>query len=294
MHEPMERSAGSSSGKGSWVAIWILLAVSLPFLLGGLYLTWRSASLISTGERAQGQVIDVSGDTPTLTVSYRTADGQVREVRSAGSDLYGNYQTGDAVAVYYDPAQPRRATLDLFVEMWLIPLIMTVFGVIFACPLFFFFGGGPVGPAGAGRRLSARQERALDQHGRVVQAEYAGFRLEADFDDPATRPRGTFELYSDGEGHRLIHDGRARDPLDPAVQQELGIRYVALARWRDPATGREHLFRSARLRESPDRLRRGLYVAVRVHPEKPELYRFEPPFGPLRLPAASVPGAVRR
>mgnify|MGYP001611037284 CR=1 FL=1 len=277
MHDEFRRMEQS----GNRVMIAVLLAVSLPCLLGAAYTSYRSLWFQYVAEQAQGRIIAKTDDVPQLTVEYRTAGGQTRQVQSAGSDLYENYMVGDRVAVYYDAQQPADVRLGLFVEMWLFPTLLSVFGGFFFLPVVFM-------SAGQLRRWRSRVD--LDRQGKIVQAEYIGYRLTMDLDSFRKRPGelGSVSLSSEDGKHTLIHDGRERDPLDPLVQRELGLRFVAQARWRDPSTGEEHFFESGPVTEHPDKRVRGGSLPVRIDPSNPEHYRFEPPFGPMTLPRSGV------
>ena len=277
MHDEFRRIEQS----GNRVMIAVLLAVSLPCLLGAAYMSYRSLWFQHGAEQAQGRIVAKTDDVPELTVEYRTASGQTRQVQSAGSDLYDNYMVGDRVTVYYDAQQPADVRLDLFVEMWLLPMLLGVFGGFFFLPVLFM---------GAGMLSHWRSRIDLDRQGKIVQAEYIGYRLTMDLDSFRKRPGelGSVSLSSEDGKHTLIHNGRERDPLDPLVQRELGLRFVVQARWRDPATGTEHFFESEPVAENPDQRVRGGKLSVRIDPAHPEHYRFEPPFEPMTLPRSSV------
>lgn len=258
-----------------WMGL-VLLAVALPCLLGAGRMAWRSLELMMNAEHVAGEVVEVSGDVPRLTVAYTAPGGERRQLRSEGSDLYQGIAVGDTVMVLHDPADPDASRLNLFVEMWLLPLLLGVFGGFFA--LFVPLVGLP--------RLFRRD---LARHGQLVDAEYLGFDLALDMSLRRKRPDGTISLTSLDGHHRLTHNGRVRDPLDPAVQRELGIGYVILARWQDPARSEPLYFESGLLADNPERALRTRRVRVRFDPRDPGHHVFEPPFGPgigpARVPA---------
>lgn len=274
MHDEFERA----HRQGNTVMVVVLLLVSLPFLLGAGYMLVRSLHFVFGADHAQGQIVEIGGDTPTLTVEYITASGQTREVRSFGSDLYANYAVGDPVGVYYDAAKPSEVRLDLFAELWMLPMLCGAFGGIFFLPVL-FLGGGAL------RRRARRGH--LDRDGRVVQAQYIGYRFTLDADTLRQRPggMGTVQIESADNQHRLLDNGRERNALDPLVQRELGLRFIVQAQWTDPRTGQTHRFESAPQTDNPERWVRGGRVAVRVNPHSPTQYRFEPPFGAAAMTA---------
>lgn len=268
MHDEFERI----HRQGNTVMIVVLLMVSLPCLLGTGYMLSRSIGFALFADRAEGRIVEIGSGTPELTVEYTTSSGQTRKVVSAGSDLYANYAVGDPVRVFYDADKPADARLDLFVEQWMLPLILGVFGSFFFVPVL-FMGGSAL------RGLLRRGN--LDRDGIVVQAQYTGFRFALDAKSLRQREGGigTVQLLSQNDKHQVFDNGRLRDPMDPLVQKELGLRFIVQAQWTDPQTGRTHRFESEPQDESPERRVRADRVAVRVNPRHPAQYRFEPPFG---------------
>ena len=150
----------------------ILLIFSLPCLLGTTYMVGRSLWFTWLADEARGRVVEVSGGTPTLSVEYRTDVGQTRVVRTAGSDLYENYAVGDALTVYYDADEPRDARVNLFVEMWLLPIVLGVMGLFLFVPTFFFVT--------AWWKENQQRRADLDRNGQRVEAEYVGVRQQGD------------------------------------------------------------------------------------------------------------------
>jgi hypothetical protein len=247
----------------------VFLAVSLPFLLGAGYMSYRSLWFTFGAEHSQGRVVAIRSGVPQLRVEYRTASGQQRTIESAGSDLYKNYRVGDAVTVHYDREQPSTVRLDLFVEMWLFPTLLGVFGGFFFLPVILMGGLTEV------RQWFRRGH--LDRDGVVVQADYRGYELT--LGSAATRMKAgdirTLSLRNDNGHYTLLHNGLQRDPLDPLVQRELGLRFIVRARWRDPQTGREYAFESGPEAENPERHVRNGRIAIRMDPKNPGTYRFE-------------------
>jgi hypothetical protein len=139
-----EESAMSDASQAAWLAtrermarqrslrdpqnIMMLLTmvlVLLPFLLGTLYMCWTAAWFSVAASRVAGEVVEVdrSGVT-SLLIEYRAGDGRLLRVQTDGSDLYAHYKLGDAVQVLYDPRDPADARADLFLELWLLPMLL--------------------------------------------------------------------------------------------------------------------------------------------------------------------------
>jgi hypothetical protein len=120
----------------------------------------------------------------------------------------------------------------------------------------------------------------LETGGTPVPADFLRVRLSVDLDSEldATRAPGDFKLTEQDGRYELTHNGRKRDPYDPAVQRELGLCYVVEAKGKDPKTGAERLFESEPLTSNPERLLQGRPITVYVDPKRPEVYRMELPF----------------
>jgi len=261
----------------------VLLAVVLPCLLGAAWLTARVLWDRYSGEHVMGTVVEIQGDVPALVVEFDAGGGVKRRTESAGSDLNKNYAVGDRLGVWFHPDQPQDARLDLFVENWLFPLLLGVFGGFFALPLLFMsdLRGGA-----ASRRLKSGGSR--------VMAEYVGVQPTLDFDAfrKLDRNIGSISLDSeDGGRFRLTHNGQPRDPYDPLVARELGLRYVLKAKWKDTRSGIEYFYDSEPLADNPERRYKGRPVPVFIDPDKPQRYRMElGPAGPATRENSVVEG----
>lgn len=262
MDEFFERAERQSNR----VMIGVLLAVSLPCLLGAAWLGGNALWDRHMGQQAVGTIVEIQGDVPALVVEFDAGGGVKRRVESAGSDLNKNYAVGDRLGVFFHPERPQDARLDLFVENWLFPLLLGVFGGFFALPLLFVLR-----PGGA-------SSRRLASGGSRVMAEYVGVQPALDFEafGKLGTKIGSVSLETDdGERYRLTHNGQPRDPYDARVARELGLRYVLKAKWKDARTGIEYFFDSEPLADNPERQYKGRPVPVFIDPDKPQRYRME-------------------
>jgi hypothetical protein len=64
-----------------------------------------------------------------LIVEYTTQKTGSLRIESDGTEAYQVYRIGDTVTVYYDPANPGDARLDLFLELWLGPMVAGGFSI---------------------------------------------------------------------------------------------------------------------------------------------------------------------
>ena len=214
---------------------------------------------------------------PSLVVEFNAGGGVKRRVESAGSDLHKNYQQGDKLRVWFDPEKPQDARLDIFIDNWLFPILLGVFGGFFALPLLFMGGLRFGGRGGSDDRLISGGSR--------VMAEFVEIRPEVVL-DALPRGVGSFSLESEDDGkYTLTHNGQVRDPFDPVVQRELGLHYVLCAKWKDTRSGIEYFYESEPLAEDPQKLKRMRQVPVFIDPEKPQRYRVDTSFMPGQMSA---------
>jgi len=103
----------------------VVLINVLPFLLGTLYSFWRTLWFLLAATAINGTVVEISNDElPALVVAYEPSDGTQIRIQSDGSHAYDDVSVGDTIRVLYDPDSPQTARLDLFLELWLGPIIM--------------------------------------------------------------------------------------------------------------------------------------------------------------------------
>ncbi len=119
----------------------IFLLIGCPFMAvaaGTYYYTtgstadWVLVPGTVTGLR-QSQSSDSDGFSSTTycpNVTFTTADGEELEVNVAECSSPPAYETGDAVEVYYDPANPEAVRLKGGVAQTLGNVFAIVFGVI--------------------------------------------------------------------------------------------------------------------------------------------------------------------
>ncbi len=193
----------------------------------------------------------------------------MRRIESGGSDYYKGYARGDKLTVFYDAQNPADARIDLWLEHWILPILVVIPGAVILLAMFLITSHMRKDPF-------ARPQ--LEKGGTLVPAEFLRVRLSVDLDLDRERAAGDFKL-TERDGHyELIHNGEKRDPYDPAVQRELGLCYVIEAKGKDPKTGTERLFESDPLPSNPERLIQGRTITVYVDPKRPEVYRMELPF----------------
>lgn len=128
--EPGEapRPVFAPAHRGLVVCLAVLL---LPLLLGTGYSSWRSLWFLYGAAAAPGTVVERSDEgAPSVVVAFADAEGRDRRTTSGGSDFYADIAVGDRITVYYDPADPDSARLDLFLELWIVPLLLGSFSLV--------------------------------------------------------------------------------------------------------------------------------------------------------------------
>lgn len=111
-----------------WIA-WAILGIGGRIVLGGVVMGLGNLRHALYGERADGIVIEVvrEGDMYSPVVRFRLPNGELQEVKDLGSGA-PDFSAGDLVTVLYMPENPEDFRLDTFDRLWLVPIILLVFG----------------------------------------------------------------------------------------------------------------------------------------------------------------------
>lgn len=153
------------------------LAVGLCLLAGCGYVAIEAARFSARAERAEGIVIaleragqaDSARSTARPVVRYVTREGTAATVTGRIGSAPPAFAVGEAVGVLYDPADPGRARLATFLEVWFVALVLGGLGTVFAA-----IGGVARAIAGHRRRIDAW----LQRHGHPVRAQIADVYLD--------------------------------------------------------------------------------------------------------------------
>lgn len=117
---------------GGFILIGSLTAIA------GLIWLFRTATFVMRASKAPGTVIEMERSTSSKGGSiynpiftFTDASGIVHTQRtSTGSSSY-TFEPGEKVGVLYDSAAPKHSAIDSFHTVWLAPLFITGFGLIF-------------------------------------------------------------------------------------------------------------------------------------------------------------------
>ncbi len=92
---------------------------------------------VDTAARAEGTVIELvekrdgnSGATFAPVYTFRDAQGGDHNIHSNVSTYPPRYKVGETVTVLYRPEKPDDAAIDGFFDLWLMPLILGIFGAV--------------------------------------------------------------------------------------------------------------------------------------------------------------------
>ncbi len=132
-----EKPAPPSSPPAQWIGLMWPLLGAFFCLLGigfGLYSLSQSVGTVSTA----GAVVEVmserdsEGDLAYRPVVEYEVGGRRYKVKAMVASSFWRLQIGERVKILYRPEQPATAYIDSFLERWLVPLIASTFGGLFA------------------------------------------------------------------------------------------------------------------------------------------------------------------
>lgn len=144
----------------------IFLLIGCPFMAVGAGMYYYGTASTADWVLVPGEVTGLrtsestdsdgfSSTTYCPTVAYTTAEGEAFEVNVAECSSPPAYETGDAVEVYYDPANPESVRLKGGVAQTLGTVFTIVFGGIGALLVVVGLALGVVGVVVALRRNTA-------------------------------------------------------------------------------------------------------------------------------------------
>lgn len=126
----------NSAGKSIGVAF-IIIGSIVAFT--GMVWLFRTATFVSTASKAPGTIIamdrslDGNGGSILHPVFVFTDSGGITHTQrsSFGSSSY-SFEPGERVMVLYETEVPKRSKIKSFQTLWLGPVMVTGFGVVFA------------------------------------------------------------------------------------------------------------------------------------------------------------------
>ena len=104
----------------------LLVALALAFA----YPSWQ---LLRHAERASGTVVGLPGgssssNTRRIEVEYAVGD-DIYMITSSVASSPPALRMGEEVTVLYDPANPADGTMESFLELWFVPMLLGIFAL---------------------------------------------------------------------------------------------------------------------------------------------------------------------
>lgn len=129
----------------------ICVVLGLALIIGGGFWGFRRYAFLRRSNHTQGTVVDQLVEDSVEhskffypVVEFRTDGGETVRFRGGAGNAGGPLiQTGTTVVVLYDPSNPSEAQINSFVQYWLGPIGLTVWGaVIIGLGIYFRFFKG--------------------------------------------------------------------------------------------------------------------------------------------------------
>ena len=136
------QSTRAAGGGCLWIGLNLMFLLFL--VIGGWY-GYGSWTLVKAGATADGEVVgmdesDSDGGTTYAPIIDYVVDRETYTLNSSSYSSPPAYHVGQAVRVVYDKANPSKARIDNFWELWLLPLIFIPIAVLFGLVFNIYMG----------------------------------------------------------------------------------------------------------------------------------------------------------
>jgi hypothetical protein len=115
------------------------MLTGVGLIIAAVVISIRTAVWMSRTKIAAGSIVgtemsidDEGNKTWQPVISFVTDTGARCQFKSFIGGKEKDWKTGDAVQIRYDPANPRSAAIDRLFYLFLVPLVLSFIGVIFA------------------------------------------------------------------------------------------------------------------------------------------------------------------
>ena len=117
---------------------WVFVVVGGAIAVGGLIWGINTASFVKRAAKTSGTVIEIErgtsskrGSTYRPVFTFADASGATHTHRSSMGAPRNFFAPDEKVTVVYDAADPDNAKIDSYQQIWLGPLVLGGFGILF-------------------------------------------------------------------------------------------------------------------------------------------------------------------
>ena len=114
-----------------------VLLIGLGLLGGSVWVWWRTRTFLETAWNADGTIVGTKlgrGRTRNSrfpVVRFATVTGEEIEFVGGYGTSFGAYLVGTQVGVRYDPHKPEKARIESWTQLWFLPALLGLLGVVF-------------------------------------------------------------------------------------------------------------------------------------------------------------------
>ncbi|MBC8144587.1 MAG: DUF3592 domain-containing protein [bacterium] len=150
--------------------------IGLAMLVAAFAIYANTQSFADSATRADGVVIGLAQSQSHSSksssyfpvIQYQTSSGETTTFQSNSGSSPPAFEVGERVTVLYDPAQPADASIDSFWQLYALPAIFGIIGLVF-----FAVGGGMF----IAHMLNRRKREQLLASGRRITTQVQGVVL---------------------------------------------------------------------------------------------------------------------
>lgn len=115
---------------------WIFIFIAIVDFTISFFVYRHAQTFVQTASRAQATITKMEeregsdhGTAFYPVFTFKDSSGQDQEVYSSSGQYPPAYKVGDKVTVLYQPDDPRHAKIDAFLDLWMWPVLLGIFGL---------------------------------------------------------------------------------------------------------------------------------------------------------------------
>ncbi len=115
---------------------WLVLAIGVAVIAAAIWWQRDNASFVSRATTATGRVVELRAHRGSKAVNYHPVvtytpgDGPETTFEGSSGSNPPSYRIGEEVTVLWLPGHPEGARIRSFVDLWVGPPLLGVFGVL--------------------------------------------------------------------------------------------------------------------------------------------------------------------